>query len=53
VNRCNILAEDVDRFVRNAADVMRFQQTAEFAGVRIFTVAVGEANELLFGSRAS
>lgn len=44
-----ILAEDVDRYARNAADAMRFQQLAEFAGVRIYTVADGEANELLFG----
>lgn len=44
-----ILAEDVDRFARNAADAMRFRELAEFAGVRIFTVADGEANELLFG----
>lgn len=44
-----IVAEDVDRYARNAADAMRFQQLAEFADTRIFTVADGEASELLFG----
>lgn len=44
-----VLAEDVDRFARNAADVMRLQEVASFLEIRIFTVADGEANELLFG----
>lgn len=44
-----IIAEDVDRFARNSADAMRLKETADFIGVRIFTVADGEANELLFG----
>lgn len=44
-----ILAEDVDRFARNSADVMRLKEVASFLEVRIFTVADGEANELLFG----
>jgi site-specific DNA recombinase len=44
-----VVAEDVDRYARNAADAIRFQQLAEFAGVRVFTVADGEANELIFG----
>lgn len=45
-----LLAEDVDRYARNAADTMRLKETCDFVGVRIFTVADGEAtSDLLFG----
>lgn len=44
-----VLAEDVYRFSRDAADALRFHAHAQFIGIRVFTVADGAATKLLFG----
>lgn len=48
-----ILTEDLDRLSRNLADIARLYETAQFAGVKLVTVADGEISEMHIGLKGT
>ncbi|WP_429067742.1 recombinase family protein [Bosea sp. OAE752] len=48
-----ILTEDLDRLSRNLADIARLYETAQFAGVKLVTVADGEITEMHIGLKGT
>lgn len=48
-----ILTEDLDRLSRNLADIARLYETAQFAGVKLMTVADGEISEMHIGLKGT
>lgn len=48
-----VLAEDLDRFSRNMADIAQLFQAMSFAGVQMWTVADGLTNEMHIGLKGT